>query len=104
MKNDNAQANRRRGSSPPFQDPEQDYYEWLNGLKSIGQRDEKTPEMRGTGQPGNERTKSTDLRDDPLWINGPNPGHQSFDGGDAQQEMDDKSRWQDDGGESGEEV
>jgi hypothetical protein len=46
MKNDNAQATHHRGSSPPFQDPEQDLHEWLDWLKSIGQRDEKALEIQ----------------------------------------------------------
>jgi hypothetical protein len=77
MKNDNTWAN-NRGSSPPFQEPEQDFLRWLNGLKSIGQRDEGPSRIQNALQPGNRNTKSTDLRDD--------------------------ARWQDDGGESGEAI
>jgi hypothetical protein len=77
MKNDNTQAN-HRGSSPPFQEPEQDFLRWLNGLKSIGQHDETALRIQNIARPGNRKTKSTDLRDG--------------------------ARWQDDGGESGEGV
>jgi hypothetical protein len=77
MKNDNTHAN-HRGSSPPFQDPEHDFYKWMNGLKSIGQRDESALEGRIVAQAANRKTKPTDLKDG--------------------------SRWQDDGGESGEAV
>jgi hypothetical protein len=75
MKNDNTQAN-HRGSSPPFQEPEQDFLRWLNGLKSIGQHDETALKIERARQPGNRKTKSTDMRDG--------------------------ARWQDHGGESGE--
>ena len=66
MKNDNTQTN-HRGSSPPFQDPEQDFYKWLNGLKTIGQRDEKAPEIQKTDRSEDKKTKSTDLKDDSCW-------------------------------------
>ncbi len=62
MKNDNTQAN-HRGSSPPFQDPEQDFVKWLYGLKSIGQRDETTSMNQRIQQPGNRSTKPTDLNE-----------------------------------------
>jgi hypothetical protein len=77
MKNDNTQSN-RRGSSPIFQDPEGDFYKWLNGLKSIGQRDETVSAIKVTRQIGKEKRTTTDLTDD--------------------------SQWQDVGGESGEAV
>jgi hypothetical protein len=75
MKNDNTHEN-HRGSSPPFQEPEQDFLRWLNGLKSFGQHDETASRIQSTMRPGNRKTKSSDLRDG--------------------------ARWQDDGGESGE--
>jgi hypothetical protein len=75
MKDDNIHAN-HRGSSPPFQEPEQDFIRWLHEIKSIGQRDETPSRMLCAMQPANGKTKSTDLKDD--------------------------SRWQDDEGESGE--
>jgi hypothetical protein len=77
MKDDNIQAN-HRGSSPPFQEPDQDFLRWLNGLKSIGQRDEKPSTFQCTMQPGNRHKHSAGQNDD--------------------------LRWQDDGGESGEAV
>jgi hypothetical protein len=84
MKNDNTQAN-HRGSSPPFQDPEHDFYDWMKELKSIGQRDEQVSANQIARGRGDEKTIFTD----------PNNGG----GG---QGRDDESRWRDDGGESGE--
>ncbi len=60
MKNDNTQVN-HRGSSPPFQDPEQDFYKWLNGLKSIGQRDESAAATQVSRRPGFEMMQSDNL-------------------------------------------
>jgi hypothetical protein len=64
MKCDNMQGQHHRGSSPPFQDPEHDFYDWLNGLRSIGQRDEKAPANQSARQLGNETIAFTDLKDD----------------------------------------
>ena len=66
MKNDNTQSI-HRGSSPPFQDPEQDFYRWLNGLKSIGQRDESVSPAKVTLQGGKGKRTTTDLKDDSPW-------------------------------------
>jgi hypothetical protein len=87
MKNDNTQANQRRGSSPPFQDPEHDFYDWLKGLQSIDQRDERVSENQIASQLGSEKTSFTD----------PNNGG-------AGQSRDDESRWRDDGGNDGKAV
>jgi hypothetical protein len=84
MKNDNIQSN-HRGSSPPFQDPEHDFYDWMKKLTSIGQRDEMAPEHQRARQPGNERTMSSRKTD-----------------GESQPGRDEDSRWLDDGGMSGE--
>jgi hypothetical protein len=72
MKNDNTHSN-HRGSSPPFQDPEQDFFRWMTSLKSMGQRDERDSEIRSATKVRENKTKPTDRNDD--------------------------SRWQDDGGE-----
>jgi len=103
MKDDNIQGN-HRGSSPPFQDPEQDFFRWLNELKSIGQRDETASKSHRVNQPGNEMTKYSILDDDSRLVKGTNPEQQSFEGGEARRDGDEDSRWQDDGGESGEVV
>jgi len=87
MKNDNTQANQRRGSSPPFQDPEHDFYDWLKGLKSMGQRDEKDSPNQIARRLGDEKTSLTD----------PNNGGSG-------QGRDDESRWRDDGGNDGEPI
>jgi len=63
MKNDNTHAI-RRGSSPPFQDPDRDFLKWLNGLKSFDQRDEKSSEILRSRQSGNTWPKPTDLKDE----------------------------------------
>ena len=80
MKNDNIQSN-HRGSSPPFQDAEHDFWDWTKNLNSIGQRDEMAPELQRAHQPGNESTKISHKTD-----------------GESQQGGDDHARWQDDGG------
>lgn len=80
MKNDNMQSN-HRGSSPPFQDPERDFYDWMKKLNSMGQRDETAPEHQGAQRPGNETTKIISRTD-----------------GESHQGRDEHSRWQDDGG------
>ncbi len=59
MKNDNTQMN-HRGSSPPFQDPEHDFFQWMNGLKSLDQRDEGSDVNRIAGRPGNGKTTPAD--------------------------------------------
>jgi hypothetical protein len=59
MKNDNTQAN-HRGSSPPFQDPEHDYYDWMKELKTIGQRDEQVSANQIARRRGDEKTTFTD--------------------------------------------
>jgi hypothetical protein len=84
MKDDNTQGN-HRGSSPPFQDPERDFYDWLKGLRPIGQRDEKVSVNQIARRLGFEKTTFTD----------PNFGG-------AGQGRDDESRWREDGGEGGE--
>jgi hypothetical protein len=86
MKNDNIQSN-HRGSSPPFQDPERDFFDWMKQLSSIGQRDERSPEHQRVRQPGNEKTISAKRID-----------------GESPQGRDDASRRQDDGGMGGEAV
>jgi hypothetical protein len=63
MKNDNTQAN-HRGSSPPFQDPELDFLQWLNGLKTIGQRDEAASAVQIARRPVLEKKQSFNLNDD----------------------------------------
>lgn len=63
MKNDNLPAYHNRGSSPPFQDPEQDFYKWLNGLKSIGQRDESAAANQVARRPGLDANQSINLID-----------------------------------------
>jgi len=65
--NDDNLRGKHRGSSPPFQDPEEDFFRWLNGLKSISQRDEKVWKVQEAGQSGDRKTKSTDLKDDSRW-------------------------------------
>jgi hypothetical protein len=80
MKNDNIQSN-RRGSSPPFQDPEHDFYDWMKKLNSIGQRDETVPEHQRARQPENEMTQISHETD-----------------GESPQGRDEHSRGQDDGG------
>ena len=59
MKNDNTPEN-HRGSSPPFQDPERDFYDWLKGLRPTGQRDEKVSVSQIAGRLGFEKTTFTD--------------------------------------------
>ena len=63
MKNDNTRAN-QRGSSPATQDPEQDFYRWLNGLKSIGQLDEKDSAAKIGSQAGRRGTDCTGQKDE----------------------------------------
>jgi hypothetical protein len=84
MKNDNIQSN-HRGSSPPFQDPEHDFFDWMKTLNAIGQRDEMAPEHQRARQPGDERTEFSHKAD-----------------GESQQGREEDFRWQDDGGMSGE--
>ncbi|HTY37766.1 MAG TPA: radical SAM protein [Bacteroidota bacterium] len=55
MKNDNLPANAQRGSSPPFQDPEQVFYDWMKGLASTGMREQSVSEDHRAGR------KSDDL-------------------------------------------
>jgi hypothetical protein len=74
MKNDNTQVN-HRGGSPPFQDPESDFFKWMNSLKSMGQRDERDAEIRKATEAQIRQSKPSNRKDD--------------------------SRWQDDGGEGG---
>jgi len=68
MKNDNTNAT-RRGSSPPFQDPDQDFLKWLNGLRFLDQRDEKSSEILRSRQLGNTGPKPTDQKDESRWQN-----------------------------------
>jgi hypothetical protein len=84
MKNDNLQSNHPRGSSPPFQDPERDFFKWLNDLKSIGQRDERTSVGRITGRPEREERRTGDPDD-----------------GRGLQGREDETRWRDDVGKGG---
>lgn len=86
MKNDNTQAN-HRGSSPPFQDPEHDFYDWLKGLQSIDQRDERVFVNQIARRMESEKTTFTHR-------NNGGAGHSS----------DEESRWQDDGGNDGKAV
>ena len=86
MKNDNTQAN-HRGSSPPFQDPEHDFYDWLKGLQPIDQRDERLSVKQITGRPGSEKTTFAD----------PNNGG-------AGRDREAESRWRDDRGNDGKAV
>ncbi|MGA3246405.1 MAG: hypothetical protein ABSE41_17430 [Bacteroidota bacterium] len=86
MKNDNTQAN-HRGSSPPFQDPEHDFYDWLKELVSIDVRDEKASVIQIARRPGNEKAALDDLND-----------------GGSHQGRDDESRWRDVGGNNGKAV
>lgn len=67
MKNDNIQSN-QRGSSPPLLAPEQDFIKWMNGLKSIGQPDEKSLHISKAKLPSDRQTKSSDLTDESRWL------------------------------------
>jgi hypothetical protein len=78
MKNDNTQAN-HRGSSPPFQDPEHDFYDWLKGLQSIDQRDERVSVNQIARRLGSEKRAFTDSNN-----------------GGAGQSRSDESLWRDD--------
>lgn len=84
MKSDNTQSN-QRGSSPPFQNPEQDFFDWLKKLNSTGQRDEGAPKNQGNRSKENET---------PIFV--------TRSVGETQLDNGDDSRWQDDGGVSGE--
>ncbi len=86
MKNDNTQAN-HRGSSPPFQDPEHDFYDWLKRLQSVGQRDDQASANQIARRRGDESTTFTDSKN-----------------GGGGQGRDDESRWLVDGGSGGEAV
>jgi hypothetical protein len=66
MNNENIHSN-HRGSSPPFQESEQDFYKWLKGLKSQDQRDETPSVMKMIRQPGKAKGTPTDLMDDSRW-------------------------------------
>ena len=74
MKDDNIRSN-HRGSSPPFVEPEEDFIRWMKGLKAIGLHDEKSLEIQRIEARRNILIHPTDLQDN--------------------------SRWQDDGGEGG---
>jgi hypothetical protein len=87
MKNDNVPANNPRGSSPPFQDPERDFYDWMKALSCAGVRDEKASANQIARRPENQKASGDDSND-----------------GGSHQRRDDESRWRDDGGKDGEEF
>ena len=104
MKSDNNEARHHRGSSPPFHESEQGSYDSVIRLKSNGQHEVRPSAIQLVMQLGFEKTESRDLDDGFSWSKKPDPEQQSLDVGRTRQDKDDVSRWQDDGGESGEVV
>ena len=102
--NEYSQARRHRGSSPPFLDSGRGSDDSVMRVQSNGEHEARQPAMQLEMQLGFEKTESTDLDKVSSWSKSQDPEQRSFDDGRSRQDKDDVSRWQDDGGESGEVV
>lgn len=103
MKNEDTPEN-RRGSSPPFQDPEQEFINWMNSLKSIGQRDESALNTRRPPDQGRPPGSPPERKGETARNGSADPGKRSPGSEFFGRPEDESARWQDDGGESGEFV
>jgi hypothetical protein len=84
LNSEHNQSKRHRGSSPPFQELESDFPEWMKDLKSIDQEYGNTSETQIQMQQQHQKENSTGQHDTV-----------------PQQNKDNEASWQDDGGESG---
>jgi hypothetical protein len=89
MKDGQGQSKRHRGSSPPFQEHEQAYHDWMKNPTSVGQDSDDHSETQTKGN--NDMRHSTSMNVEQKFI----------DEVAVPQDKDDEARWQDDGGESG---
>jgi hypothetical protein len=104
MKNDINEAMRRRGSSPPFQESSQGSYGFVTRLHPDCQHEARPLAIQLVMELGFGRTVSTESENGPSSSPKPESEVQSFDKSMSRQDKEDTSRWQDDGGESGENV
>lgn len=101
MKSEHNHPKRHRGSSPPFQEAEQGFHDWLSDLKSIGQNYDNTSESQVHKQQRYQKEESVDQKSNSQHIKNVRADQQSFDEVESQRDKDDEIRWRDDGGESG---
>jgi hypothetical protein len=104
LTNEFGQTRRHRGSSPPFEGSEQSSHVTVMRLESTGQNEARQSALQVEMQFGFEQIDSTNLDEVSTWSSRWGPERRSFDGVESCQDQDDVSRWQDDGGESGEVV
>ncbi len=99
MKDGQSQSRRHRGSSPPFQEHEQAYHDWMKSMAPAAEESDSASDTHTHKQKryqegtSNGRIPNTQLS--------ANTEQTSLAEAAVLQDKDDERRWQDDGGESG---
>jgi hypothetical protein len=102
MKDGQGQSKRHRGSSPPFQEHEQAYHDWMEkNATSVGQDSDDNSETQAQRQQRYQEGASAGQKIDMRHSASMNVEQKYFDEVAVPQDKDDEARWQDDGGESG---
>jgi DNA-nicking Smr family endonuclease len=101
LKSEHNPTKRHRGSSPPFQERDQGYHDWMKDIKSIGQDPDNISETQAQRQQRYQKERSIDQNHDVPHGNSVKAEQKSFDETASQQDKDDEASWQDDGGEGG---
>ena len=100
MNSEHNQSKRHRGSSPPSQELESGFYEWMKDLKSIDQKSGNTSETQIQMKQQHQKENSTGQHDTVPYSKSAKVDQTSFDETASQQDKNDEARWQDGGGES----
>ena len=100
MKDGQSQSKRHRGSSPPFQDHEQAYHDWMKDFTPANQESDANSETQDQKQKRYQEGSSAGQNPDVQHPASASVEQKSLDKAAAPQK-DDGAGWQDDGGESG---
>jgi hypothetical protein len=104
MTGNNDQEKRHRGSSPPFQEVDNNTHKIAIALASHGQVGDEAPSRQLVMQYGIGQNRDSRSNDDSRLNNGSQSRSDLSNDGKSRSDKEDVSRWQDDGGESGEDV
>jgi hypothetical protein len=101
LKNNNNQVRRHRGSSPPFQDESQGFFDFMKDSQSTCLNSDVTEETHAHKQKRYETGNPINMEYDHHQDKNVEINKQSLDKVEFQKNKNDDARWQDDGGKSG---
>jgi hypothetical protein len=104
MTENNEQEKRHRGSSPPFQRADDKTYKFAITLASNDQVGDAAQSRQLVMQYGVDQNQTSHASDGAHSVNESQSRAEVSNDGKSRSNNDDVSRWQDDGGESGEDV